>query len=439
MSDVSISEMFDAVFGFEGVKQRNLALQQYSRFELVQRARKAALSRVIDDVERAENASRQRAEYAVNRAILRMEGEILKIERKRCGVVGSIQMKRRYAAFLRIDDKAMLLKRIEQTMAFIEARIKANNPENVAAMYESAAVSLLERARRLDAVRICPASDAHDAGSSSGAPTRSRGTQLYEDIAAAFDESLGEGTSTTHEAMNESEFEKQIQDAFRAGEQARARANALCSQRAQAATGRFLEPCNLPKPITLSCELVHDRRTLQALLDEVRTAFTSYARCVQDGGLFCAFGSDSPYGSCRGYRYEDYDLVSDSFEMAGVYTGSKRRPADKVSIPELVEEDPAPGGDRIEVTIERMREFNANSYQGILDENPGRYVDAFWYGLKKLVQFTEESIRFDRRIWTSFVDRLQFAYSEPASDLAAQLDTGQLKDFLKQVRVCAEH
>ena len=42
-----------------------------------------------------------------------VEQRALKAARKRVGVVGPIQMNRRYAAFLRIEDRKPLLKRLD--------------------------------------------------------------------------------------------------------------------------------------------------------------------------------------------------------------------------------------------------------------------------------------------------------------------------------------
>lgn len=439
MSDVSLSEALDAVFGFNGVRQRQLALEQYSRFELVRQARKRSLAQVIDEVERAETAARQQTEDAVNQCVLSLEGAVLKEERKKHGIVGPIQMDRRYAAFLRIEDKALLLKRIEQTLAFIEARICTNTPDGVSAVYEAASVTLPQRVSRLEQMRVCAATEDQKEATSSPRPARAADKELSDAIAGAFETALGEDSSAVNDAMSDAELEQRIEAAYRAGEAARARAVEMRLQRSREAVGCSVAPHEVPKPIKLPCELVHDKAILQSLLAEVRKAFDSYSRYVRDGGLFCAFGSDNPYGTCSGWQYEDYDLDSDSISMNGVYTGSVRRPATEVRIPDLVEESPMRGGDSIDVTLERLGEFNAHPYRGILDEDPGRYVDAFWYGLKKLVQFTEESIRFDRRAWTSFVDRLQFAYAEPAGDLAVKLDEGQLEDFLGQVRACAKH
>ncbi len=79
--------------------------------------------------------------------------------------------------------------------------------------------------------------------------------------------------------------------------------------------------------------------------------------------------------------------------------------------PELVDEASAEGGDSLEVAVVRMREFNGRRYDGVLDEDPARHVNAFWYGLKKLSQYCEAAVRVDERAWTA----LSIRFSMPTT------------------------
>lgn len=109
----SIGELLDELFGFESVAKRQAALEQYDRGELVRKARSRELLGVIEGVEAAERAARESAVQAVDRYVRRVEAESLTRARKQVGVVGPLQMARRYAAFLRMEDKAELLARLE--------------------------------------------------------------------------------------------------------------------------------------------------------------------------------------------------------------------------------------------------------------------------------------------------------------------------------------
>lgn len=96
----------------------------------------------------------------------------------------------------------------------------------------------------------------------------------------------------------------------------------------------------------------------------------TYKRVVADCGLFCAFGSGSPHGICRGSSYLDYDSRLDEDVLVGEYDGATRHDVRReVPIPELVDEASAEGGDSLKVAVARMQEFNGRRYDGVLDED----------------------------------------------------------------------
>lgn len=160
----------------------------------------------------------------------------------------------------------------------------------------------------------------------------------------------------------------------------------------------------------------------------------TYKRVVDDCGLFCAFGSGSLHGICRGSSYFVYDSRLDEDVLVGEYDGATRYDVRReVAIPELVDEASAEGGDSLEVAVARMREFNGRRYDGVLDEDPARHVNAFWYGLKKLSQYCEAAVRVDERAWDCFIDKVQFAYDEPVGRLATQMDDKQVEVFVAAV------
>ena len=95
-----------------------------------------------------------------------------------------------------------------------------------------------------------------------------------------------------------------------------------------------------------------------------------------------------------------------------------------------MDEASAEGGDSLEVAVARMREFNGRRYDGVLDEDPARHVNALWYGLKKLSQYCEAAVRVDERARDCFIDKVQYAYDEPVGRLAAQMDDKQVAALL---------
>ena len=134
----SVGELLDELFGFESVAKRQTALEQYDRGELVRKARSRELLGVLRGVEAAERAARDSAVRVVDTYVRRVEGTALERARKHVGIVGPLQIERRYAAFLRMEDKAELLARLEQTLAFIEVKLRANTADKVRAAYDAA-------------------------------------------------------------------------------------------------------------------------------------------------------------------------------------------------------------------------------------------------------------------------------------------------------------
>lgn len=153
----SVGELLDELFGFESVAKRQTALEQYDCGELVRKARSRELLGVLRGVEASEHAARESAVRAVAGYVRRVEGAALSRARKQTGIVGPLWMERRYAAFLRMEDKAELLARLEQTLAFIEVKLRANTADRVRAAYDAAGVMVLQDVARLSDVRVVDA------------------------------------------------------------------------------------------------------------------------------------------------------------------------------------------------------------------------------------------------------------------------------------------
>ncbi len=152
-----VGELLDELFGFESVARRQTALEQYDCGELVRKTRSRELLGVLRGVETVERAARESAVRAVDTYVRRVEGAALARARKQAGVAGPLQMERRYAAFLRMEDKAELLTRLEQTLSFIEVKLRANTADRVRAAYDAAGALVLRDAARLSDVRVVDA------------------------------------------------------------------------------------------------------------------------------------------------------------------------------------------------------------------------------------------------------------------------------------------
>lgn len=442
----SVGELLDELFGFESVAKRQAALEQYDRGELARKARSRELLGVLRGVEAAEHAARESAVRAVDGYVRRVESAALARARKQAGVVDPLQMERRYAAFLRMEDKAELLTRLEQTLSFIEVKLRANTVDRVRAAYDAAEALVLQGVARLSDVRVAEAVPL-DADLLCTQLEQMRcaadATDLAGMITATFESELSAtGSQDADGLVNDVAgdvaggvaLERELTNVRGAAQRARLAAQAYRAERAARVAGSTVEPVLLPEPSCVACETACDAGELFKLLAQVKKSFETYRRIVADGGLFCAFGTGSPHGTCSGSSYFDYDSRLDEDVLVGEYDGATRHDVRReVAIPELVDEVSTDGGDSLEVAVARMREFNERRYDGVLDEDPARHVNAFWYGLKKLSQYCEAAVRVDERAWDCFIDKVQFAYDEPVGRLAAQMDDKQVAAFVAAV------
>lgn len=440
----SVDELLDELFGFESVAKRQTALEQYDRGELVRKARSRELLGVLRGVEAAEHAARDSAVRAVDGYVRRVEGAALARARKQAGIVGPLRMERRYAAFLRMEDKAELLARLEQTFAFIEVKLRANTADKVHAAYDAAGAMVLQDAARLSDVRVVDAVPL-DADLLCTQLEQMRcaadTTDLAGMITATFESELSATGSQradgfTGDVAGDVALERELTNVRCAAQRARLAAQAYRAERAARVAGSTVGLSGLPEPACVACETACDAGLLSELLVQVKKSFETYRRVVADGGLFCAFGTGSPHGICCGTSYLDYDSRLDEDVLVGEYDGATRHTVRReVPIPELVDEASAEGGDSLEVAVARMCEFNGRRYDGVLDVDPARHVNAFWYGLKKLSQYCETAVRVDERAWDCFIDKVQYAYDEPVGRLATQMDDKQVAAFVAAVEV----
>ena len=444
----SVGELLDELFGIESVAKRQTALEQYDRGELVRKARSRELLGVLRGVEASEHAARESAVQAVDGYVRRVESAALARARKLAGVGGPLQLERRYAAFLRMEDKAELLTRLEQTLSFIEVKLRANTADRVHAAYDAAGALVLRDAARLSDVHVVDAVPldadllctqleqlrcAADATNLAGMITATFESELSATGSQGADGFTGD---LAGDVAGDVPLERELANVRGAAQRARLAAQVYRAERAARVAGSAVEPVSLPESVCVACETACDAGELSELLAQVKKSFATYRRVVADGGLFCAFGSDSPHGICRGSNYLDYDSRLDEDVLVGGYNGATRHDVCReVPIPELVDEASAEGGDSLKVAVARMREFNGRRYDGVLDEDPARHVNAFWYGLKKLGQYCEATVRVDERAWDCFVDKVQFAYDEPAGRLATQMDDRQVAAFVAAVDV----
>ena len=408
---------------------------QIDRSALVAFAQKTVLKAVVQEVELAERMSREEMAREINHFVLVASQRALKAARARTGVVGPIQMNRRYAAFLRIEDNKLLLKRLDQTLAFIEAKVRTDQADLVAGAYAAAGSALLRDVQPLSAIAVCEpeANEADAADRASAREDAYRSSDLSGAIAASFKGELGDGDAVGD--LNDDEvFDAQIEAAVCAGKRTRLDALRMRAARAHELAGRSIEPKRLPTPPRIACKQTYCTADLVPLLDEVKRAYASYRRYVLDSGMFNAFGSANRLGECCGY-ISDFSDEYEGEQHIGEFCGTvPARPSSFAAIPRVIEETDAPDGDALDVALARMRGFNKRVYRGILDDDPIYFADVFWYGLKKLDQFAEGMVKVDEKAWQNYVDNLARAYAESAEELATGMDKQQLEGFSKAVK-----
>lgn len=290
----SVGELLDELFGFESVAKRQAALERYDRGELVRKARSHELLGVLRDVEAAERAARESAVRAVDGYVRRVEGAALAHARKQAGIVGPLRMERRYAAFLRMEDKAELLVRLEQTLAFIEVKLRANTADRVRAAYDAAGAMVLLDVARLSDVRIVDAVPLDvDLLCTQLEQLRcaADATDLAGMITATFESELSatgpQGTDGfAGDVAGDVALERELTNVRGAAQRARLASQAYRAERAARVAGSTVEPVSLPEPACVAIETACDTGELSELLTQVKKLFETYRRVVADGGLF---------------------------------------------------------------------------------------------------------------------------------------------------------
>lgn len=265
-----VGELLDELFGFESVAKRQTALEQYDCGELVRKARSRELLGVLRDVEAAEHAARESAVRTVDGYVRGVESAALARARKQAGIVGPLRMERRYAAFLRMEDKAELLARLEQTLAFIEVKLRANTASRVRAAYDAAGSLVLQGAARLSDVRVVEAVPldadllctqleqlrcAADATDLAGMITATFESELIATGPRGADGFTGD---LAGDVADDVALERELTNVRGAAQRARLASQAYRAERATRVAGSTVEPVSLPEPACVACEAACD-------------------------------------------------------------------------------------------------------------------------------------------------------------------------------------
>lgn len=274
----SVGELLDELFGFESVVKRQTALEQYDCGKLVRKARSRELLDVLRDVEAAEHAARESVVRAVDGYVRRVESAALARARKQAGIVGPLRMERRYAAFLCMEDKAELLTRLEQALAFVEVKLRANTAARVRAAYDAAGALVLQGTARLSDVHIAEAVPL-DADLLCTQLEQMRcaadATDLAGMITATFESELsatgsqgagGSESDVAGDVADDVALERELTNVRGAAQRARLAAQAYRAERAARVAGSTVGPVSLPESACIACETACDAGELSELL-----------------------------------------------------------------------------------------------------------------------------------------------------------------------------
>lgn len=347
----------------------------------------------------------------------------------------------RYSTMKAIQDRGKLLARIEQTLALARtAAARAGELDPQGAVEEAAGkyrAGLVEVSR----IRVAPVEDEGDE-EADVPPTSESGegllASLMGDADSAFsDEGFSFDAGAVGDASREArreEFEKDLQAAVdRAGDLHARR----LAQNARAAVGATVELDDLEKFAgTVEVSARFNAGEVAELADLVDASFKTFSSVVKDNGLFAAFSEGSPFGRCVGFAswasgWDDWDAMEyryDDSEYGGDPIG---REYVRSRIPTAIE-DVEDDGDSLRISIDRMREFNARRYFGLLDDDFKQHVDAFWYGFGKLMEAANGMFEVDMRSYLRYRDRITSVVAIRCGDLALLMDDGQLAAYCEE-------
>lgn len=382
---------------------------------------------------------RRLVEGALGEWVRRNEARCVHRAYQQVGIVPSLQMDRRYKALRSMSSCDLLLKRVEQTIGAIEAKIASDSCERYAAVFDSAARALQQQLARVCEVEVgqpcvpegadadagagdAPVGGVAGAGDVDGAGAGAPGG-LDDRLMGVFQDALGlpqvDVLGGVERESQQDLVANRIDVALAA---VRACLDEWVYQAAQGVAGRRMPAFDVPAFGGVRCVRVVDVAQLTELLLQVKASYATYAKSVRQGGLFCAFGSDGEYGEAAPSAFSAFfrAVCSDPDEDEGDDDDCPE------GIPDFVDEEAKRGGDDIARAIERMKTFNAQRYGGVLDDDPALPAEHFWYGVKKLSSFAEQAIQVDERAWDSYIDRVEYAVCEAAKPLSEAMDDEQL-------------
>ena len=352
-------------------------------------------------------------------------------------MVKPINYVERYNALRSVGDSRVVVQKLELTLDQADALLKRVSASNPASALERAAAAYAKSAMEFSGAEVGEPDDdvsselidlQRSLGDGLVSASRELGDEIAQLVRGVFDECATPSSDAVVQAA-ERERARHLEDGERNRELVDAVLSAIDAvlraavENAEQVAGKKLT-FDLPDAYTCDVSFgdVSSAEKLGELAREVRRSFATFKEVIADNGVFAAFAGTGSFGNCQG----DIWFWDDECEYTGGRPGSRQLEGIECG----VEEDRV--GDSLERCIERMREFNAREYWGMLDDDFPQHVDAFWYGFDHYMCELSDICRVDMRSFKRYCTDVDGRVRNACWELALRMDDVQAREFARK-------
>lgn len=417
--------------------------EKRERDEERERAEEAARERerLVEIVAGIASADRERRAQAVCRVLDEARSkafdDMLNELSRDPEMVKPINYVERYNALRSVGDSRVVVQKLELTLDQADALLKRVSASNPVSALERAAAAYAKSAMEFSGAEVGEPDDdvsselidlQRSLGDGLVSASRELGDEIAQLVRGVFDECATPFSDAVVQAV-ERERARHLEDGERNRELVDAVLSAIDAvlraavENAEQVAGKKLT-FDLPDAYTCDVSLgdVSSAEKLGELAREVRRSFATFKEVIADNGVFAAFAGTGSFGNCQG----DIWFWDDECEYTGGRPGSRQLEGIECG----VEEDRV--GDSLERCIERMREFNAREYWGMLDDDFPQHVDAFWYGFEHYMRELGEICRVDMHSFKRYCTDVDGRVRNACWELALRMDDVQAREFARK-------
>lgn len=453
-----LKDALNSTFGIEATKERDDALLKVAEQKTIEDLRTYIMQELISIFKTQQKSNVRQIERTVDKFLSKVVRRCNKALGDSPYLYSSINYDERYDAMQKISSTDSLLKRIEQTINAQERQLRKTHNIDVAKAISDNTTLFLNCIDPLKELKVSEPGDPQIEMFRLKIESLLKGSQIEKEamnpvesiVRDSFKEIYGSQDCLESDAAR---FEKKLDDEreflVQAAAKASEKAFAFIEERAQAVTGKHIF-AEMPKPFVVetlftdsggesgnsflrkgSVDHVYLEK-LEALLQEVRSAFQKYSQCLKDNGIFCAFPEGGKYGEVGSRRAESYGLDSFGYYGRNFFDSNVhvRGAGTSKEIPDVVENQ---SKDDIDAAISRMKTFNAKPYWGALDDNPTEPVEAFWYGFKELMILSDAINCINFRPYYLYIEKSCQKISRQATKYGTNMDECQIKQFQEDI------